>query len=149
MAIEIEPLKYPSTLGVKTTAKSQVAPAVSAPPHGFVPVPETDQSVLAVNVRFSVEPLVLVAMTVFGRLENPSAGLSNKRLAGLKLRGKVGPPLPVPLRLVICGINPVPLTMNDPLMAPLCVGVSETDTVHFASAAKVPVQGAVPEPTAL
>jgi hypothetical protein len=112
-------------------------------------VPETVQSVLAVKVRLTVELLVFVTMTVFGRLENPRAGLSNKRLAGLKLRGKVGPPLPVPLRLVICGINPEPLTMNDPLIAPLCVGVNETETVHFARAAKVPLQGAVPDPTAL
>jgi len=136
-------------LGVKTTAKVQLEPAVSAPPQGLVPEPETDQSVLAVNVRFTVLLDELVAVTFFGKLENPSAGLSKSKLVGLKVTGKVGPPVPVPLRLVICGMKLEPLTMNDPLMAPAWVGLMVTETVHDANAARVPLQGAVPDPTAL
>jgi hypothetical protein len=149
VAMEIEPLKYPRILGVNTTANWQVAAAARVPPHGLLPVPETDQSVLAVNARVSDPPEVLVAVTVLGKLENPSAGLSNNRLAGLNDKGRADPPVPVPLRLVICGMKLEPLTINDPLIAPLCVGLSETETVHFDSAASVPLQGAVPEPTAL
>src|ERR1700733_1185965 len=108
--MEIEPLKYPSTLGVKITANWHDLPAARVPPHGVLPVPDTDQSVLAVRASVSDTEVVFVAVTVLGKLEKPSAGLSNSRLAGLNERGRAEPPLPVPLRLVICGMNPLPLT---------------------------------------
>ena len=146
---EMEPLKYPRMLGVKTTWNVHAAPAASAPPQGLVPDPAADQSVLAVSERFSAAVVVLVAVTVFGKLENPSAGLSKRRFGGLNVRGKAEPPVPVPLRLVICGRNPAPLTMNDPLMAPLWVGLNVTDTVHFAPPASDVPQGVVPDPTTL
>src|SRR5690348_5747819 len=136
-------------LGVKTTANVQEDPAVSAPPQGFVPMPDCDQSVLAVKVRFNVPLVVFVAVTVFGKLEKPRAGLSKSRLAGLKLRGNAEPPVPVPLMLVICGMKFDPLTMKDPLMAPLWVGLNVTATVHFAPAASEEPQGVLPDPTAL
>src|ERR1700693_5008527 len=101
--------------GAKITWSWQVAPARRAPPHGFVPEPATDQSVLAVSPRVRVPAVVLVAVTVLGRLEETRAGLSKSRLVGLNVRGTVGPPVPAPLRLVIWGRNPEPLTMKDPL----------------------------------
>src|SRR3984957_4123267 len=117
--MEIEPLKYPRMLGVKVTANWHDLPAAREPPQGVLPVPATDQSVLAVKPRVNDAALVLVAVTVLGRLEKPSAGLSNNKLAGLNDKGRAEPPVPVPLRLVICGRNPEPLTMNEPLRAPL------------------------------
>src|ERR1700685_3659955 len=117
--MEIEPLKYPRMLGVKVTANWHDLPAASAPPQGVLPVPATDLSVLAVNERVSEAALVLVAVTGLGKLENPSAGLSNNKLAGQNDTGRPAPPVPLPLRLVIWGRNPEPLTMNEPLIAPL------------------------------
>src|ERR1700722_13853453 len=96
-------------LGVKVTANWHDLPAAREPPQGVLPV----------KPRVNDPALVLVAVTVLGRLEKPSAGLSNNKLAGLNDKGRAEPPVPVPLRLVICGRNPAPLTMNEPLRAPL------------------------------
>src|ERR1700685_890048 len=97
--MEIEPLKYRRMLGVKVTANWHDLPAASAPPQGVLPVPATDQSVLAVNERVSEAALVLVAVTGLGKLENPSAGLSNNKLAGVNGHGRGRAAGPGPRRL--------------------------------------------------
>ena len=67
-------------------------------------------------------------------------------VVGEKVNGEVPPPVPVPVSATICVGNPPPEIETAPATVPSALGANVTDKVQVAFAARVPVQGLVPEP---
>jgi hypothetical protein len=97
---------------------------------------------------FTVEPLLFVTAR-FRVLVVPKAILLNKRLVGEKLSGAVEPFAPVPERSTTCGLNrALWLTVREPLIFPLVLGLNKTAMVHLAFGANTNPHGAELVPVA-
>ena len=83
-------------------------------------------------------------------LVKPIAVLGKDKLTGLKTSGGVWPPVPLPERATIWGVELIDwVTVSVPLMEPLVFGVKVTERVHEARLAKLVPHGVVPLPTAV
>ena len=83
-----------------------------------------------------IEPeLLLVTVIVCGALVAPTPVAANVSDVGLRVSGKVGPPVAVPESATICGLNAPSVVMaSAPLVAPLSCGVKVTVIVQLAPA---------------
>jgi len=80
--------------------------------------------------------LLLVTVMVLAALVAPIPVEAKVNVVGLKVRGTVGPPVPVPESGTICGLNaPLVVMARVPLIEPLEVGAKVTVMVHLAAAA--------------
>ncbi len=79
-----------------------------------------------------VPVLLLVTVMVCGALVAPIPVDAKVSEAGLKPKGTVGPPLPVPVRAIICGLNALFVLMaSAPLIEPLYCGAKVTVMVQL------------------
>jgi hypothetical protein len=83
-----------------------------------------------------MEPeLLLVTVTVFGALVAPIPVAENVKVAGLKVRGTVAPPVAAPESATVSGLNaPLVVMARAPLMEPLYRGAKVTVMVQLAAA---------------
>lgn len=128
----------------------QDAPAFKLVPHGADPLGVAVKYPLPVMlVRFTAAEVVFLMVVVF-ELETLSTTLPKLWLAGLKVKGAVGPFCPVPVMppAAIGVPEPLAVMVSAPLINPFVVGEKLTPKVHLAFEFRVPLQGEVPLPTA-
>src|SRR5437879_590249 len=130
----IVPARVPMAVGAKLILIVQLAPFGTLPPQLSVRVKSPLGSILVmVNVAFPV----LVSVTVFGALIEPSGCPSKVRLRGDSITaGPVSMALPV--RLTICGLSAaLSVIVTIPVRRPGIVGVKMTLIVQLAPAARL------------
>ncbi len=87
-------------------------------------------------VRVSEAAPLFLTVTDSAALVVPATCAAKVTEVGVKVRGGVPPPEPVPDRVTSCGENAELSVMErPPLMAPLAVGVKVTARLHLALAA--------------
>jgi len=133
-----EPLTAPVLVGEKVTANVHFAEGASEPPQGVAPLPTAENVALpAIELIVTALALLLVTVTVLAALMAPMPVFANFAVVGLKVRGDVGPPVPVPERPTTCGLSaPFVVIARLPAIAPFDVGAKVAVMVHFAPAAK-------------
>jgi hypothetical protein len=114
------PVRTPSWVGVKVTLITQLFPARTVLPQGFVLVVWAKSPLVAMLLMFSVAVPVLVSVTVFPAAVTPTTTLAHVREVGTRVTA--GPPLEVTVRLtvVVCvrlPDTPVMVTVTVPVAA--------------------------------
>ena|ERR1043165_6219514 len=97
--IHTAPLILPFTVGLNATDKVHIFAEASGRPllHGIAPLAAAEKSPLELRELIVTKPpLLLVTVTVAAALVVPTNWLAKEILGGLKLKGDVGPPLPLP-----------------------------------------------------
>jgi hypothetical protein len=128
----------PSAPGVKVTLNVQLAPSATLEPQSFVSPNSGLMAILATVNGASPE---LLNVTVCGGLGMPTSWSPKARLDGERLTAGA---TPVPDRLVVCGLTlALSMTVIDPVLVPLAVGVNVTSTEHVAAPARLVPQSFV------
>lgn len=127
------PARVPLVVGVKVTLIVQLTPGLTEAPQALV----TAKSPLAVTlVILSAAAPVLLSVTAWAGLVDPTAWLAKDRLAGASPATAT---MPVPVKLAVWVLPALPLessvTVRIPLRAPAAVGLKVTLIVQLMPAA--------------
>ena len=133
----------PVAAGLNSTETVQLAPAARVEPQvvadfrkelALVPV-------IVSEVRVTEPVPVFFTVTVCAAVVDSSVVEAKVRLVGESETVKVGAAVPVPVRVMVCGV-PVALSAIDrlALSVPVAAGLNSTETVQLAPAARVELQ---------
>ena len=138
VAIASEPFTDPVSVGVNVTESVQLAPLLSAPPQGELPLPAAVKLALALTLLIVIAPVPLfVTVTDLAVLTEPTPVEVKVNEVGLSFKGTFGPPVAAPLRPTVIGLNSVLLLMaSAPLIVALYCGVKVTMMVQLAPPAR-------------
>jgi hypothetical protein len=136
VAIATLPLVDAVSLGVNVTDIVHFPDAASGPPQGVAPLPAAENVALPVTpLIVTVLALLFVTVMVLAALAMPMPVFAKLSVAGLKVNGAVGPPVPVPESATISGLRgPLVGSARLPLIEPLEVGAKVTVIVQLPPA---------------
>jgi hypothetical protein len=122
--------------GENVTLSVQLDPALSFSDaaQGVAPLPVAEKSPVAAIVdRVNDVALLFFTVRVCAELVVPTGCAEKVIVEGVKVKGAVVPPVPVPESATSCGENPeLSVIVTAPLMLPLAVGVNVTAILHLA-----------------
>jgi hypothetical protein len=127
------PLAAPVAVGVNVTPTAQFAPAARLVPHELLAIAKGPLIPTLVMERAVLWRLV--TLTVTAELVLPTATAPRFNELADRVTGELEP-LPVPLRLTVCGPpGAESVKVSVPVAAPVAVGVNVTPTLQLAPAA--------------